>query len=513
MPRRPTTAPRQNGRISTAASAAPAKRTNYSLDTQEAACRAHAASGAQVASVAREVWSGTDRHRPALDALLDRLLPGDVVLAYDLDRLSRGGQIDTAVIIDRIESAGASVAFVTLDFEKSETGALLRNVRAFAAALEREKIAERTQRGRRARVASGKPSSRRKPRSATCGTPKRAPIVIDPETAPVVRKIFDMALAGVTLRGIGAHLEERGIPSPSGGPTWTPTSVRQILTRSSYAGERVAYRERFLRRPKRWICANHRPADEHIVLPHVAPPLVGTEDLATVAARLATNKAHATRNNRSPEATLLRAGFVTCGHCAQRLAVKNPPITQPDRSPRYTCPPRPTRIPNCPHPTISAALLDGPVWDSVVAVLRDPTIIAREVEQRRDDGSLDRDLADLDKLIVALADKQTRMARRVAEIDDDDVAAPLIVELKALAERKAAARREREALVQRMANRAEDESKFTSLAAWCQRVGANLDLMTYEEKRLALHALGVHVRVQPRVGRAITTGTRCRAGK
>src|SRR5687768_15962412 len=88
------------------------------------------------------------------------------------------------------------------------------------------------------------------------------------------------------------------------------------------------------------------------------------------------------------------------------------------------------------------------------------------------------------------------MGRRVAEIDDD-VAAPLITELKALAERKAAALRERDALVQRMVDRAEDETKFTSLAAWCQRVGANLDRITYDQKRLALHALDVHVRVHP----------------
>src|SRR5215212_5060966 len=141
-----------------------AQEDNTSLGTQEAACRAWAAERSlAIASVAHDVWSGGDRHRPALDDLLDRLVPGDVLLSYDLDRLSRVGQVDTAVIIDRIESAGASVAFVTLDFEQSETGALLRNVRAFAAALEREKITERTQRGKRARVASGKPLAGSKP--------------------------------------------------------------------------------------------------------------------------------------------------------------------------------------------------------------------------------------------------------------------------------------------------------------------------------------------------------------
>src|SRR5215208_3824193 len=113
----------------------------YSLDTQERACRDYAVQrGLTVASVAREVWSGGDRHRPELDAILNRLLPGDVLLAYDLDRLSRGGIVHIAIIIDQIESAGASTAFVTQSFEHTETGTLLRSVRAYAAAIEREQI-------------------------------------------------------------------------------------------------------------------------------------------------------------------------------------------------------------------------------------------------------------------------------------------------------------------------------------------------------------------------------------
>ena len=304
----------------------------YSFATQEQACRSWCAErGLTVASVAREVWSGGDRHRPELDALLDGLLPGDVVLAYDLDRLSRGGQVDTAVIIDRIERAGASVAFVTLDFEQSETGALLRNVRAFAAALEREKITERTQRGRRARVAAGKPFAGGKaPFGYLWQDDAKTRLVVDPETAPVVRDIFDLALSGLSLRAIGANLEARCVPSPNGGPTWTATSVRQILTRSSYAGEHVAYRGRYVRRTDRkGYARTDRPSDEVVVLPDVAPALVGVEEFSTVASRLATNKAHAVRNNRNPEATLLRAGFLTCGHCGQSLAVKRPPSTRP----------------------------------------------------------------------------------------------------------------------------------------------------------------------------------------
>jgi DNA invertase Pin-like site-specific DNA recombinase len=125
----------------------------YSLDTQERASRSWCAEhGLTVASVAREVWSGGDRHRPELDAALSRIERGDTFVAYALDRLSRD-QIDTAILIDHIEGAGASLQLVTEDFEKSATGTFLRGAKAFAAELELEKIRERTQRGRRERVA------------------------------------------------------------------------------------------------------------------------------------------------------------------------------------------------------------------------------------------------------------------------------------------------------------------------------------------------------------------------
>src|SRR5215204_4125675 len=62
----------------------------YSLDTQEAACRAWADERALlVASVAREVFSSGELHRPQLDAMIARLTPGDVLLAHKPDRLSR----------------------------------------------------------------------------------------------------------------------------------------------------------------------------------------------------------------------------------------------------------------------------------------------------------------------------------------------------------------------------------------------------------------------------------------
>ena len=55
-----------------------------------------------------------------------------------------------------MEQAAVRLDFVTEDFENTATGQLLRSVKAFAAELEREKIVERTMRGKRERARSGR---------------------------------------------------------------------------------------------------------------------------------------------------------------------------------------------------------------------------------------------------------------------------------------------------------------------------------------------------------------------
>ncbi len=325
---------------------------NTSLDTQEAACRTWASGrDLAVASVAREVWSGADRHRPQLDAVLDRLSAGETLLCYALDRLSRS-QIDTAILVDRVESVGASLALVTEDFEKSATGTFLRGAKAFAAELEREKIAERTQRGRRARVASGKPLAGPKaPYGYQWADDTKATLIHDPETAPTVRLIFDLALAGVSLRQISDRLAAQGIPASSGAARWQPSSLREILLRPTYAGMVVAY------------AATEQP----VLLPDVAEPMVTAAEFAAAGSRLEANKRLSTRRNAHPEWSLLRAGYIVCGHCGWALSVTNPGSRS--LSPQYRCTAQRQHGPACPRPTITASMVDPEVWRHVAGVL------------------------------------------------------------------------------------------------------------------------------------------------
>jgi site-specific DNA recombinase len=305
--------------------------------------------------------------------------------------------------------------------------------------------------------------------------------------------IFDAYLGGATLRGVCAMLEERGILSPTGRPQWTATAIRQVIMRSIYSGTGTAYATVTTRRPGGGFDRRVATPEERTMLPGIAPSIVTPEEHAFAQSILERNKANASRNNRDPEATLLRAGFIRCGHCGWQMGVNNPPPSAPGFSPAYHCNARSKRVHNCPQPSISASVIDGPVWKRVSQVLANPSIIAKEVDRRRREGGLDRDLGAIEKQLTNIGEKQTRTAKAIAAVDDDSAAAPLFAELKALAASKTTLEQERDTVRARLADAQADAAKMSDLREWCERVHQNLDSMAYDHKRLALEALGVQV--------------------
>ncbi len=61
------------------------------------------------------------------------------------------------------------------------------------------------------------------------------PAVVESE-ARVVQLIYGLFLEGKTQAGICKYLEELGIPSPGGKPTWSKTTITSILQNEKYKG-------------------------------------------------------------------------------------------------------------------------------------------------------------------------------------------------------------------------------------------------------------------------------------
>lgn len=91
-----------------------------------------------------EKITGTKKHRPELDKLLDRITAGDTVVVESLSRLGRSTK-DLITLIELFEEK--DVNFISLKEQidtRTSTGKLLFNIMSSLAQFERDLIAERT---------------------------------------------------------------------------------------------------------------------------------------------------------------------------------------------------------------------------------------------------------------------------------------------------------------------------------------------------------------------------------
>jgi site-specific DNA recombinase len=125
----------------------------YGLTSQVTELRAWAAQRGDevVAEFLDEGASGTELHRPALARLREalRLRVMDGVLVHDPDRLARK-LAHQLLLTEEIERAGVRLEYLTTPRSDTPESRLLEHIKGVVAEYEREKIKERTRRGRRA---------------------------------------------------------------------------------------------------------------------------------------------------------------------------------------------------------------------------------------------------------------------------------------------------------------------------------------------------------------------------
>ena len=93
-------------------------------------------------------FTGTKKHRPALDEMLSELKAGDTVIVTKLDRIARNTR-DGIDIIDSIVDKGCTVRILNMGvFDNSPTGRLMRTMMLAFAEFERDMIVQRTQEGK-----------------------------------------------------------------------------------------------------------------------------------------------------------------------------------------------------------------------------------------------------------------------------------------------------------------------------------------------------------------------------
>jgi DNA invertase Pin-like site-specific DNA recombinase len=300
-----------------------------SIEDQVRICRERAdREGWAVAGVYSDAAiSGAVRNRPGLNAMLEALGGGDVILAESIDRLSRD-QADIADIFKRVLYIDARI--VTLS--EGEVAKVNIAVNGLMADLYRDNLADKTRRGQVGRVLAGfNPGGlaygyRRLARFDDRGEPVHGLREIDEDQALVVRRIFAEFIDGRSPREIAGRLNAEGIPGPSGGK-WSAASINGdrvrgngILQNDLYRGRLVFNRTRRTYHPdSRKKRIQVRPREQWIE--RKAPELRIVDDRlwGAVSARRARFDGTRAEQQRRPKRLL--SGLVRCGCCGGSYVV------------------------------------------------------------------------------------------------------------------------------------------------------------------------------------------------
>ena len=467
-----------------------------SLETQQRACMEYAeAAGWQVVECVPDVSSGANLEREGIERVRLLLRGGlvDVVLAHAVDRLSRN-QNHIGILLDEVQKAGAQLELVTERFEDTAVGRFILAARAFSAEVEREKILERTMRGKAERARSG-----RLPQGTGRGlygyhyNQALGVRETDEYQATVVRRIFQRYAETQSFSMVSGELNEAKIPAQAGG-RWYPLTVRWVLSTESYTGRT------YYRRTKRVKSHNGRngsgprsrvvlrPEEEWIEVDGCTPRIVDEAMWRRVQDILADPE----RISRRPTGRYYALSSRTrCGLCGsamvgQTLAAKGKPYRY------YRC--RHAYDKNTGHSCtaryIRCERLEDTVWKEVERVLTNPGVILHELQRQAREKV---DASEVGRLESALAELKERERRLVHLYTLGDVreetlrneSAGIASQRMVLEEQLGSLRRQALPFVGDL-----DQERLSSI---CAAVAGWLDRAGEPEKALVLEALQIGV--------------------
>ena len=398
------------------------EREGTSLDTQERACVEYAKERDwECVELIRDAASGFTLEREGLARLRKLANEGliDAVLCFALDRLSRK-QTHVAILVEEMDERDICLEFVTEKFEDTATGQLLRSVKAFAAEFEREKIAERTMRGKAERARSG-----RMPQATGRGiygyyynqtTGKRE---INEEQAVTVRRIFTEFAGGASIVGIANALNLEGVPTLQG-KSWSPATLFHLLHNESYTGKTTYRRSRIIKqrdpdtgRKRRKIIL--RPTEEWIEIVGATPAIISSELFTATQVRL-----------RDPErlrhgrriSTYGLAGRVKCSHCGASMVGQ----TLSGRYRYYRC----RRAfagaegDRCHSYYVRADALEQTLLTEIARVLSRPDVVREELNRVGGEGATVEEETSIKARLESLDRQHKRLLKlyQMGEIDD-----------------------------------------------------------------------------------------------
>ena len=416
--------------------------------------------------------------RPGFIRLMNALKPKpafQVLIMSEESRLGRE-QIQTAYALQQLTTSGVRVWFYLTDQERkldTATDKIMSALSGFASEIEREKAQQRTydtmvRKAKAGHVTGGRVFGYTNVDVGVTldasGRPKRSHVElrINETEAAIVRRIFRLYADGHGFTSIAKTLNAEGAPCPRPWTAdrprgWVSTSVRQILLRRLYVGERVWGRTK--NRAPGTHTPRRRPEQEWLVIPvphlQIVPHSLWDEaqtrwqNIRQLYLRATNGQLHG-RPTNGRESPYLLTGLTACQTCNGSLFIRSRRHGHGTRRAfHYACTTHHLRGPEkCPESMlVPMELLDHNVLSTLEQRVLHPTIIAialdKAVRQLHDEfnecdlttrrSALQDELMQVDAelarftaaiacggtlatLVAAMQDRETRRAHLHAEL-------------------------------------------------------------------------------------------------
>ena len=448
--------------------------------------------------------SGASLSRPELDRLRDQAFAGVVSHVYVLspDRLARK-YAHQLLLIEEFRKLGVEIVFINKQLSESPEDEMLLQIQGVISEYEREKIMERSRRGKLHAAKSGRVA-------VLGGAPfgyvyhkksdqSDAYITVHPSERKIVKEAFELYCNEFkSIREIAKLFSTKKYRTRTGKTFWEPSVVWGMLRNPAYMGTAAFRKTTTVVRDKETKLARNnggypkseksssrdRPREDWITIN--VPPIVSESIFKVAQSRLEENKRHSPRNNKKNK--YLLSGFLTCSECGYALYGKA--TNSRYKRKYYRCSGldgyRWEDGRKCGGHPVRVEVVDELVWDQIKKLIKQPRVVIREYTQRSDNvaqsGSTTEDLLrKKEQELRRIENEKERMLDlyQLGEVSLDEIKDRL-AKLRGKVEIKQAEvgelRKDLRVEKQRL-------TLLESLEQFTSKLANNLETLSFEEKR------------------------------
>lgn len=287
--------------------------------------------------------SGTDFIRPEFSRMMNDLRDGkiDCIIVKDLSRLGRnylesGEYIEMVFPFFRCRFISVTDRFDT-KYQQADISVQLKNM---ANEMYAKDISRKICSTMRTIQDQGKFAGSRAPYGYRLDPADKHHLIIDEETAPIVKQLFELLAEGNTVHFVATTMNANGIPSPGRllyergiastdhfkNSKWYMQTVRRILQDEIYLGWMVSGKFRSTYHSTGKKGSQTVPREEWIVTKGTHEPIVTEELFNKVQEYFVRMKEEhgqtAVYNSKSKKASIFK-GHLRCGECGQAMFLRN----------------------------------------------------------------------------------------------------------------------------------------------------------------------------------------------